>query len=107
MIEKNLRNLAKEHAKLFKLEPIAEEESAVAFRERVARALEELGQNVYAHEVLMNQRMSGDPFAKGSLDRGYGSDYITKMAEMAEASYQHELKIAQGGIKGMLAKIFG
>ena len=107
MSEKTPRNLAEEHAKLFEIEPIAEEESAVAYRERVARALEALGENVYAHEALMNQRMSGDPFAKGSLDRGYGADFITKMAEMAEASYQHEVKVAQGGIKGKLAKIFG
>lgn len=32
--------------------------------------------------------MSGDIFAYGSLDRGYGDDFITQIAETAEAGYQ-------------------
>jgi hypothetical protein len=42
-----------------------------------------------AHEVLYNQRMSGDLFAYGELSNGYGDGFITRRAQQTELAFQH------------------
>ncbi len=81
------RNLASEYASMFHLDAQYVNESGAEFRERVARELYKLGHRVYAHEALNNERMSSDPFAHGSLDRGYGDAFITQTARTIEAVY--------------------
>jgi hypothetical protein len=101
-------NLALDYAILFKLEPQREGESGAQFRERIARTLQENGQTVYAHEALLNTRMSDDPFSHGDLDRGYGDEFITKMATMTEEAYQHAIQPGLGEkLNSLLSKIRG
>jgi len=83
-------NLAEEYAKRFRLSDRAIIEEDWQFRERVARSLEEMGECLLAHEVLYNQRMSGDLFAHGRLNSGYGNVLITQIAQQTESTFQYE-----------------
>ncbi len=103
------RNLAEEHGKLFQVEPRAEDETGAQYRERVARTLAEKGKIVYAHEALFNKRMSDDPFAHCPLDRGYGDEFITKMAELTEEEYRTQVRNAsrEGNLQKWKRRIMG
>lgn len=98
------RNLAVEHAGTFGLPEPAINETGAQYRERIARELAAMGKPVYAQEALWNQRMSGDLFAHGSLDRGYGDDFVTQVAEGAEAVYEASQR--EGCMRGLLRRAF-
>ena len=83
-------NLAEEYAKRFHLPDQTVIEEGSQFRERVARNLEEMGHWLLAHEVLYNRRMSGDLFAHGRLNSGYGNELITRIAQQTESTFQNE-----------------
>jgi hypothetical protein len=89
-------NVAEEYADLFLLPKQSSTEEAWQFRARVALTLEQMGQIIRAHEALWNERMSSDPFATGSLSRGYGETFIATTAKHIEAVYrtQKQLKPA-------------
>lgn len=100
------RHLPTEYAELFNLSPKADDESLSDFRERVARELAGLGKMVYAHEALMNDRMSDDLFAYGSLDRGFGDGHIKRVARIIEESYQNANRPKKEGvIRSFLSKL--
>lgn len=82
-------NLAEEYAKRFHLPDKAPNEAEWQFRERIARSLEGMEERFLAHEVLYNQRITGDPFAYGELSSGYGDGFITRIAQKTELAFQH------------------
>ena len=83
-------NLAEEYAKRFHISDQTSVEADWQFRERVARYLQEMKEPLLAHEVLYNQRMSGDSFARVELSSGYGNEFITWIAQRTEAAFQRE-----------------
>jgi len=83
-------NLAEEYAKRFHISDQTAVEADWQFRERVARYLQEMKEPLLAHEVLYNQRMSGDSFARVELSSGYGNEFITWIAQRTEAAFQRE-----------------
>ena len=83
-------NFAEEYAKRFHISDQTAAETGWQFRERVARNLQEVGKLLLAHEVLYNQRMSGDSFSRVELSSGYGEAFITQIAQRAEAAFQYE-----------------
>ncbi len=85
-------NLAEEYAQRFHLPDKAPHEAEWQYRERIARSLEEKEERLLAHEVLYNQRITGDPFAKGELNSGYGDVFITRRAQQTELSFQHAMR---------------
>jgi hypothetical protein len=87
-----LWNLAEEYAQRFQLPEKAPYEAAWQFRERIARSLEEMEERLLAHEVLYNQRITGDPFANGELNSGYGDEFITRRARQTEVAFQHAMR---------------
>jgi len=91
VVDSSVKNYAESNAKLYGILPQSVNETGAQFRERVARELEKQGKNVEAHETLHNGKESGNIFAYGSLDDGYGDEFITQMAEIGESSYQSQL----------------
>ena len=87
------QDLAIDYAAMFQLEPQRPEESGAAFRERVARTLDAQGEKISAHEVLYNRRLGEDLFAHGSLDRGHGAEFVTKMAMIIQSVSEEEHKL--------------
>ncbi len=85
-------NLAEEYAKLFHVPGQTAVESGWQFRERVARHLQGTGKPLLAHEVLFNQRMSGDPFARLELSSGYSDALVTQISQQTETAFQRERK---------------
>lgn len=85
-------NLAEEYAQRFHLPEKASHEAEWQFRERIARSLEEMEERLLAHEVLYNQRITGDPFANGNLNSGYGDGFITRRAQQTELAFQHAMR---------------
>jgi len=82
-------NLAEEYAKRFHLPGKAPNEAGWQFRERIARSLSAMEKRLLAHEVLYNQRMTGDLFAYGELSDGYGDGFIIRRAQQTEFAFQH------------------
>lgn len=64
------------------------EESAAAFRARIARTLSAQGHYLEAHEVLYQQRQSDNLFAYGPVDDGYGDAHIDVVAHLIQASVE-------------------
>jgi hypothetical protein len=89
--EEMTKDFAKDNASLYGILPQRPNETGAEFRERVARELASQGKNVEAHETLYNQKQSGNPFAYGALDDGYGDEHITQIAQIAEAQYQAQI----------------
>ena len=85
-------NLAEEYAKLFHVPGQTAVETGWQFRERVARHLQGTGKPLLAHEVLFNQRMSGDPFARLELSSGYSDALVTQISQQTETAFQRERK---------------
>src|SRR5689334_3136063 len=83
-------NLAEEYAKRFHLPGQTVIEDGWQFRARIARSLQEMKEQLLAHEVLYNRHMSSDPFACGELSSGYGDMFITRIAKQTEAAFQYE-----------------
>ena len=81
-------NLADRYARQFELPQRGPNEAGWAFRARVARTLAAMDKSILAHEVLYNQRESGNPFAGGELSDGYGEVYIVAIAQQVEATLQ-------------------
>jgi hypothetical protein len=88
-------NLSEEYAKRFHIPDQTAVEADWQFRERVARHLQEMQESLLAHEVLYNQRMSGDGFALGELSSGYGDAFITWIALRTDASFQRERQLQE------------
>lgn len=84
-------NLAEEYAQRFHLPEKASHEAEWQFRERIARSLEEMEERLLAHEALYNQRLTGDLFANGELNSGYGDGFITRRAQQTELAFQHAM----------------
>ena len=82
-------NLAEVYAQRYYLPDKAPNEAEWQFRERIARNLEEMEEQLLAHEVLYNQRIPDDLFAYGELSRGYGDEFITRIAQQSELTFQH------------------
>ena len=85
-------NLAEVYAQRYYLPDKAPNEAEWQFRERIARNLEEMEEQLLAHEVLYNQRLTGDPFAYGELSSGYGDRFITRRAQQTELAFQHAMR---------------
>ncbi len=81
-------NLAEEYARHFHLPDKAASETEWQFRERIARSLEEMEEQLLAHEVLYNRHMSNDLFACGGLSDGYGDEFISMIAQQTEVVFQ-------------------